>query len=399
MSSSSELSVRGFRIGGKKGGKYGVSIILSVDKASCSVMVTSNKIKAAPVELSMKHVKDNLAQGVVITSGNANAFTGEQGEKDANRICEILSNKYQIEKKDVIVNSTGIIGQKLDMNEIEAMIKEVGSNLKTDDSGITDAANAMRTTDSFEKISSRNLDIGGKKFQITGFAKGAGMIAPDLLHATMIAVILIDAYIPFDKIDEALKKAVEKSFNMINVDGDRSTNDMVILLANGKGSEIQIPPTLQTGLEEVCLDLAKKIVKDGEGATKFFEVEVNGAQSNDDARRAAKAISRSTLVKTAIFGENPNWGRVIAAIGYSGAEFNTSKLSLTLRNEVNEALLVKDGEGVALKGSEEIKLAGEILKGKEVTFKADLGVGDYSAVAFGCDLGYNYVKVNAEYTT
>jgi glutamate N-acetyltransferase/amino-acid N-acetyltransferase len=399
MSSSNELSVRGFRIGGKKGGKYGVSIILSVDKASCSVMVTSNKIKAAPVELSMKHVKDNLAQGVVITSGNANAFTGEQGEKDANRICEILSNKYQIEKKDVIVNSTGIIGQKLDMNEIEAMIKEVGSNLKTDDSGITDAANAMRTTDSFEKISSRNLDIGGKKFQITGFAKGAGMIAPDLLHATMIAVILIDAYIPFDKIDEALKKAVEKSFNMINVDGDRSTNDMVILLANGKGSEIQIPPTLQTGLEEVCLDLAKKIVKDGEGATKFFEVEVNGAQSNDDARRAAKAISRSTLVKTAIFGENPNWGRVIAAIGYSGAEFNTSKLSLTLRNEVNEALLVKDGEGVALKGSEEIKLAGEILKGKEVTFKADLGVGDYSAVAFGCDLGYNYVKVNAEYTT
>jgi glutamate N-acetyltransferase/amino-acid N-acetyltransferase len=257
----------------------------------------------------------------------------------------------------------------------------------------------MRTTDSFEKISNRNLVIGGKRIRITGFAKGAGMIAPDLMHATMIAVLITDAYIPKDKIDGVLQGAVERSFNMINVDGDRSTNDMVVLLANGKRGDPKIHSTLQAGLEEVCLDLAKKIVKDGEGAIKFFQVEVNGALSIDDARRAAKAVVRSTLVKTAVFGENPNWGRVIAAIGYSGAEFNRSRLSLTLRNEVREAILVKDGEGVALKGTDEIKIAGDILKGKEVTFTADLGVGDYSAVAFGCDLGYTYVKVNSEYTT
>ncbi|HDH28857.1 MAG TPA: bifunctional glutamate N-acetyltransferase/amino-acid acetyltransferase ArgJ [Euryarchaeota archaeon] len=394
-----EISVPGFRVGGKRGKKYGLAIVASDVPANCSVMATSNKIRASPVELSLKHARDNVAQGVVISSGNANAFTGEQGERDARRMCELASESLGVDSEDVIVNSTGIIGQNLEMSEIEELIDGVAENLQSNDSGINDAADAMRTTDSFEKIASRNAVVNGENVRVTGFAKGAGMIAPDLLHATMIAVILTDAQVPKDKIDDALRAAVDLSFNMINVDGDTSTNDMVVLLANGTAGNGEAGSSFQTALNAVCLDLARLIVKDGEGATKLFEVEIHGAVSSEDARRAAKSVVRSTLVKTAIFGENPNWGRVVAAIGYSGAEFDKSRLSLRLSDEKEGVVLVEDGVGVALKGTVEIKKAGEILKSSEVRFTADLGVGDFTATAIGCDLGYNYVKVNAEYTT
>jgi glutamate N-acetyltransferase/amino-acid N-acetyltransferase len=393
---SSEVSVPGFRVGGKRGGKYGLAVVVSDSKANCSVMATSNKIRAAPVELSLEHAKDNVAQGVIISSGNANAFTGAQGERDAQRMCELASKSLGFNAENVIVNSTGIIGQNLEMSEIEKLIEAVVENLQSDDSGITDAADAMRTTDSF---SSRTVVVDGSEVRITGFAKGAGMIAPDLLHATMISVIVTDAHIPKKKINQVLGNAVDLSFNMINVDGDVSTNDMVILLANGASGNQDVGGSFQASLNDVCLDLAKLIVKDGEGATKLFEVEIRGAESLDDARRAAKSVVRSTLVKTALFGENPNWGRVIAAIGYSGAYFDKSQLSLLLRNERDEVVLVENGEGIVLKGTDEIKRAGEILKSAEVSFIANLGVGDFTASAFGCDLGYNYVKVNAEYTT
>ncbi len=396
---TSEVSVPGFRVGGKRGKKYGLAIAASDATANCSVMATSNKIRAAPVELSLKHAKDNVARCVVISSGNANAFTGKQGKLDAQRMCDLASEPLGFGSEKVIVNSTGIIGQNLEMSEIESLISEVAKDLQTDDSGITDAADAMRTTDSFEKISSRNVEVDGSEVRITGFAKGAGMIAPDLLHATMIAVILTDAYIARDRIDDVLSDAVDLSFNMINVDGDVSTNDMVVLLANGAPGSREVGGSFQKALNDVCLDLAKMIVKDGEGATKLFEVEICGAESLDDAKRTAKSVVRSTLVKTALFGENPNWGRVIAAIGYSGADFDRSRLSLWLRNDRDEVVLVENGKGVALKGTEEIKRAGEILKSEEVRFIADLGLGDFTATAFGCDLGYNYVKVNAEYTT
>jgi glutamate N-acetyltransferase/amino-acid N-acetyltransferase len=396
---SRDVSVPGFRVGGKCGGKYGLAVVVSESLANCSVMATSNKIRAAPVELSLKHAKDNVAQGVVISSGNANAFTGKQGERDARRMCELASKSLGVDAKNVIVNSTGIIGQNLEMSEIEKLIEGVAEDLKSDDSGIIDASDAMRTTDSFEKISSRHVVDDGSEVRITGFAKGAGMIAPSLLHATMIAVIITNQYIPKEKIDDALREAVNLSFNMINVDGDMSTNDMVVLLANGVTGDREAGGSFQAALNDVCFDLAKMIVKDGEGATKLFEVEIRGAESLDDARRAAKSVVRSTLVKTALFGENPNWGRVIAAIGYSGADFEKSRLSLRLRNERKEVVLVENGEGIALKGTEEIKRAGEILKSEEVRFIADLGLGDFSATALGCDLGYNYVKVNAEYTS
>ncbi len=395
-----EISVPGFRVGGKRSSKYGLAIAVSEGPANCSIVVTSNKIRAAPVELSLKHAKDNLAQGVVISSGNANAFTGTRGARDAQRMCELVSERLGLSSGNVIVNSTGIIGQHLEMGEIESLISEVSEGgLRTDGEGITSAADAIRTTDSFVKITRRNLVVDGKSVRITGFAKGAGMIAPDLMHATMISVILTNARIPRKKIDDVLREAVDLSFNMINVDGDTSTNDMVILLANGEAGNEAVDAGFQEAVNEICLDLAKLIVKDGEGATKLFEVEILGAESLDDARRAAKSVVRSTLVKTALFGENPNWGRVVAAIGYSGALIDKSRLSLQLRNEEDAVVLVKGGVGVALKGSPEIKKAAEILKSSEVRFTADLGVGEHSATAFGCDLGYNYVKVNAEYTT
>jgi glutamate N-acetyltransferase/amino-acid N-acetyltransferase len=399
MVGSNEFSVPGFKVGGKRGKKYGVAIAVSEEKATCSLMVTSNKIKAAPLELSIEHAKDNIAQGVVITSGNANAFTGERGTRDANRICGLVSDDFGLDKKDVVVNSTGIIGQWLEMDEIEKLVEEVAMSLNGDDSRMSDAADAMRTTDSFKKTSSKTIEVDGQAVRLTGIAKGAGMIAPQLAHATMIAVILTDAVIPKEKIDSMLKEAVDQSFNMIIVDGDTSTNDMVVLLANGKAKNNRVEESLQAALNEVCLELAKLIVKDGEGATKFFTMEIRGAGTMEDAKVAARVVAGSTLVKTALFGENPNWGRIIAAIGYSGAKFDQTRLSLSVRNESIEAVLVKDGGGIALKGTEEVKRAKEILKSREVTFTADLGLGEFSATAFGCDLGHNYVKINAEFTT
>jgi glutamate N-acetyltransferase/amino-acid N-acetyltransferase len=398
MADSKILSVPGFRAGGKRGKKYGVALIVPEQKSVCSVMVTSNKIKAAPVQLSLDHAQKGKASAVVITSGNANAFTGERGKKDAQRICEIVSREFNLDVKEVLVNSTGIIGQPLDMGEIEDLIEDAAHDMKNDKIGFMMAAKSMMTTDSFQKISSRRFLLDGKTLTVTGIAKGAGMIAPDLMHATMIAVISTDAVIPGEKIDAVLREAVEKSFNMIVVDGDTSTNDMV-LIANGKANNSFREPEIQKALDEVCLDLAKMIVRDGEGATKFFSARIKGARSLEEARIAARTVAGSTLVKTALFGENPNWGRVIAAVGYSGADFKIERLSLKMGNDKDEVVIVKNGSGVALKGSAEIERAGEILKEKEVTYTIDLGVGDFEATAFGCDLGYSYVKVNAEYTS
>ncbi len=395
---SEKLSIPGFKAGGKRG-RYGLAIVVSEKKAACSVMATSNKIRAAPVDLTMDHVKDKTARAVVISSGNANAFTGNKGLKDAEEMALAVSRTLGINKEDVLVNSTGIIGQRLDIEAIRSLIADTAEELQEGDSGIETAARAIMTTDAFQKISSRSGGKDGASFRVTGFAKGAGMIAPDLMHATMIAVILTDAHIPREKIDGVLGEAVDNSFNMINVDGDMSTNDMVILMANGSSDREFSESSIQKAVDDVCMDLARMIVKDGEGAKKLFEVKIEGAASEEDAKKAAMAVSRSLLVKTAVFGENPNWGRVIAAVGYSGAAFKRQKLGLRLRGAEDEVVLVKDGEGVALKGSEELNIAAEILKESEFRFTISLGVGTSTATALGCDLGHNYVKTNAEYTT
>lgn len=400
MQGSARLSVPGFRFGGTRGKKYGVAIVTSNSRCTCSLMVTSNKIRAAPVELSLAHAQDRSARAVVITSGNANAFTGQKGREDALRIASQGSEILGIRRiEDVIVNSTGIIGQNLFMPEIEELIKKIAHDLKEDDSGVEEAADAMRTTDAFKKIASRTVAVEGKDVKITGIIKGAGMVAPKLGHATMIAVIATNAFIPSSKVDLVLTRAVEESFNMTVVDGDTSTNDMVVLLANGQAGNEDVGYPFQAALDSVCRDLAKMLVKDGEGATKVLNMVVRGAASSEDARKAARAVVSSTLVKTALFGENPNWGRIIAAIGYSGAEFDKNKLSLSLKDSNQEVLLVKNGRGVALKGTEELKIAGEVMKSPELTFTAELGVGEMETTAYGCDLGYGYVKINAEYTT
>ncbi len=362
-------------------------------------MVTSNKIKAAPVEISIKNSKNGRVGAVVITSGNANAFTGEGGHRDAMKICELVSRGFGIKREEVIVNSTGIIGQRLDMSETELLVNEATESLRRDGQGILGAADAIKTTDAFRKMSSKTIKVGGGNVRVTGFAKGAGMIAPKLMHATMICVLLTDAYISNRDAQFILKNAVDKSFNRVIVDGDMSTNDMVVLLASGKAGNKGVDSALQGAVDQVCLDLAKMIVRDGEGATKLLTVEVWGAASEKDAVKAARSIAGSTLVKTALFGENPNWGRVVAAVGYSGADFDKTKLSVSLLNDDSEVALVENGVGLALKGSKEIQEAARILKSREISFRVGLGVGESRAYAYGCDLGYNYVKVNAEYTT
>jgi len=399
MADITDLDVKGFSSNGCRDEKYGLALIVADEPVACSVMVTSNKIRAAPLDISVENSRERKARALVVSSGNANAFTGIKGLKDATRMTEVVADYIGCDSSEVLVNSTGIIGQNLDMECIEGLIKSTFEGIDSSSNGLFNASEAMKTTDAFNKISSKDVSVDNKKVRITGVAKGAGMISPDLMHATMIAVILTDAHVPTEMIDTVLKEAVKNSFNMINVDGDVSTNDMVVLLSSGKANNQAVDEAFQEALNNVCIDLAKMIVKDGEGAGKFMEVFVKGAGSESDARKTAKAVVNSTLVKTALFGENPNWGRVIAAVGYSGADFDKERLSLAVKNSSLEAVLVNRGVGVALKKSNEIQTARKIFEGEELTFIIDLGIGKHSATAYGCDLGPNYVKVNAEYTT
>jgi len=397
MPGKASVSVPGFRASGVRGRRYGLALVSSDARACCSLMVTSNRIRAAPVELSLEHARDGAAQAIVVSSGNANAFTGARGTRDAARMAELAARELGVRKEDVIVNSTGIIGRFLEMEEIEELISRAVSSLSYGDEGFASAAEAMRTTDAFPKIASRVFESGEGEVRVTGIAKGAGMIAPQLVHGTMIALLLTNASVGSEAARAVLREAVEESFNMVVVDGDMSTNDMVVLLANGR-VECDVG-LLGRAVREVCLELARMMARDGEGAGKLFSVQVSGAASLEDARRVARAVAGSTLVKTAVFGESPNWGRVVAAVGYSGAEFDVDALEIRLRCGSELARLVSKGRGVAVEGSEELRKAAEILKNREFSFEIDLGAGGFGATAFGCDLGHRYVKLNAEYTS
>ncbi len=225
------------------------------------------------------------------------------------------------------------------------------------------------------------------------------MIAPDLTHATMLCFITTDAYIPKDKIDEVLTNAVDESFNMLTIDNDTSTNDMIVLMANGMAGNKDIDEKFQEALSYVTLEIAKMMARDGEGATKYIEVQIKGAITKEDAKKAAKTIAGSNLVKTAIYGKNPNWGRIIAAAGYSGANINPNDISLTIETEGKKVCLIEKGKILAFQDSEELKIAEEILKKNEITITLDLNMGDGAATAFGCDMSPEYVRINAEYST
>lgn len=387
-------AVKGILAGGCKKGKHGVGIIY-IGKSTAVAVYTSNRIKAEPLKLTMKNLEDGRISAIIANSGNANCFTGSEGMKDTLRMAKLTADGLLIPEREVAVASTGIIGRKMPMDIIEPLIQNVLEDLENSPKGSRKFAEAIMTTDSFPKEFAVEFELDdGNIAKIGGVAKGSGMIAPNM--ATMLSFITTDVKASSNQLKEALKKAVDESFNMLIVDGDESTNDMVILAATGKSG--QIDDNFQEALNLVCRELAKMIAKDGEGATKYMEVEVLNAKSQEDARRVARTVASSSLVKTALFGADPNWGRIIAAIGYSGAMIDEKKVSIILEGENRSIELIKEGM-IALENSRGLKIAAGIMNEDEIRIIIDLGIGKEKAKAYGCDLTYDYVKINAEYTT
>lgn len=390
---------KGFKAAGvcaeiKKKGKKDVAVIYSEAKCVAAGVFTTNIVRAACVDISRTHLADGTAQAIVANSGNANACTGKQGEEDTVAMANLTAELLGIEPQDVVVASTGVIGVNMPMDKIEAGIKEAVANLSAD--GADCAAEAIMTTDIEPKQIAVELEIQGKPVRIGAIAKGSGMIHPNM--ATMLAFIATDVNISRPCLEKLLKESVDVSYNMISVDRDTSTNDMAVVLANGlAGNEIidddnsPYYQLLKEAFVFVNTHLAKLIARDGEGATRLIEVRVKNADDNTTARLIARSIVSSNLTKAAVFGEDANWGRILAAAGYSGAVFDTSKVDIYLGP-------VKMAEnGVGLNFDEE--QAREALKQETVIITVDLKAGSCEAVAWGCDLSYDYVRINASYRT
>lgn len=373
--------------------KGGLDLALLFSKIPCKAvgLFTQNKIKAAPVLLSQKHLLKRKAQAIVVNSGCANALTGERGFKDAQEMASFTAQKLGISPEDVLVASTGVIGTFLPMERIREGIARISLSKE----GGHNFALAIMTTDPFPKEIAVRGYIKDKEFFIGGVAKGAGMIHPNL--ATMLCFLTTDADVEWGLLKNSLKEAVNKSFNMITIDGETSPNDMVVILANGLAENEPLKERMpeaqifKQALNEVCLYLAKEIVRGGEGATKLIEVKIEGAMDEREAKKAARAIASSPLVKTAIYGSDPNWGRILAALGRSGIKIKEEKIELYLR----DICLFKEGSPLPFDKEE----ARFILSEKEVFIKVKLNIGEGSATAWGCDLTPDYVKINSEYST
>jgi glutamate N-acetyltransferase/amino-acid N-acetyltransferase len=385
-------AVKGVRAGGIKPGKMGLAIIQA--EGNAAGVYTRNKVIAAPLVVTREHIsKTGRLSGVVVNSGNANAFTGVQGLADARIMASSLASKLDVSEELIGVASTGVVGRKLDTGWITAHIDEVLESLGEDADASMSAARSIMTTDTVPKEIAIEMDCG---IRIAGIAKGAGMIEPNM--GTMLAFVYTDAEVHPDVLQSCLTVAVDKSFNMIVVDGDTSTNDMVLVTATGQSGIIPEVSDIQAGLDYVLTELAKMIAVDGEGATKLIESKVTGAATEEDARLVTKAIVRSPLVKSAIFGQDPNWGRIVVAAGYSGANMEPEKISLSFSAGTEVVELVKDGE-VVRNDEETLSQLKAIMAEDEIYIITDLGMGDKSATAWGCDLTYDYVRINAEYTT
>ena len=387
-------AVRGVKASGCKEGKNGLAIITGGGQAVG--VFTTNNVTAAPVIVTRKHlIESKQILAVVANSGSANAFTGPNGIEDAERVAESLARHLHIRTADVAVASTGVIGTPLNVSWIDSKIIEVLPTITDAADGSLEAARAIMTTDTTPKQIAVEVD----GVALGGIAKGAGMIEPQL--STMLAFIYTDAPLTADVLQTCLKKAADLSFNMVVVDGDTSTNDTVLLITTGESSNDIDIDDFQNALNFVCVELAIIIARDGEGATKMMEVTVAGARNRADAIKAAKAVVRSPLVKTALFGADPNWGRIVTAVGYSGAFMEPEALSLALSDgKGTSVVLVENGliRSVGADRLEEKALSG-IMNRKEISILVDLGVGAATATAWGCDLTDDYVRINAEYTT
>ena len=384
--------VWGIHCGIKKTDKKDLALIVSDREAAIAGVFTRNRVKAASVVLGMAKVKTGKGQVIVANSGCANACTGKQGLADAKETAEIAAAEIGIKADQVLVASTGVIGEPLPVPRIRTGIATAMGLLSPN--GWGQAAEAIMTTDIYPKMAAVQEEIGGKTITMAGIAKGSGMIHPDL--ATMLCFIVTDAHIAAPMLRKMLTAALERSFNMITVDGDTSTNDMVLVMANGAAGNKKPAPgskeakKLQACLDEVTRSLAMQVVKDGEGATKFVEIAVRGAKNPAEAKRAAMAIARSYLVKTALFGEDANWGRIMAVLGSCGVDMEESRTDISF----GKAKLVE--KGVAM-GKQAEKEATAALKQREVLLGIDLHKGKGEAMVWTCDLSYEYIKINAAY--
>lgn len=382
-------AVRGVKAEGIKQGKNGLAIMVADARELATTGVfTRNKVIAAPLIITREALSKGDLKAIIANSGCANAFTGGKGIEDARWMAGLLSKKLKCSPEEIGVASTGVIGRYLDKTWLAGHLDEVYDQISSSKEASSACARAIMTTDTLMKEVAVELDNG---VRIAGIAKGSGMIEPNM--GTMLAFLFTDATLSRNALDACLRKAVDKSFNMVVVDGDTSTNDMALLTATGYRDCDE--KTFQDGLDHVCIGLAKMIAKDGEGATRLIEARVSGARTEGDARAAAKAIVRSPLVKTAIYGKDPNWGRVVAAAGYSGAEVDQDRISLKFTGNNKEAVLVDSGMIVEGK-LDELK---SIMESKEILIEVNIGLGEKSATAWGCDLTYDYVKINAMYTT
>ncbi len=394
ITSGTVTSPQGFLAGAVKSGiksqeKLDLAILFSEKPCVAAGVFTTNAIKAAPVILSQKHLKDEKAQTVVVNSGCANACTGDSGMADAVEMTRVVADKLGLSTEDVLVASTGVIGVPLPMECVRAGINQV---VLTKEGG-HELARAMMTTDTVPKEIAISVESKLGEFTIGGVAKGAGMIHPDM--ATLLCFLTTDAVVDAGFLQSALRKAVDASFNMITIDGDTSPSDTVVILANGLAHTETINSRngelFQKALDEVCLYLAKCVARDGEGATKLIEVAVEGALNEAQARLASRTIASSSLLKAAIYGNDPNWGRVVAALGRSGAKVNERKLEVYL----NDVCVMKQGSPVPF-DREEVSTS---LASKEVSVRLHLNLGRGEATAWGCDLSEEYVTINSAYTS
>ncbi len=384
----------GVKAGIKASGHHDVAVIYSTVPAATGAVFTQNKMCAAPVLVSRKVAAKPYAQAIVVNSGCANACTGEQGLKDAEAMQAQAAELLGVENDAVYVCSTGVIGHFMPMDKLAQGISDAVDAM--DESEGESCAMAIQTTDTFIKHAAYELELGGKTVKIAGIAKGAGMIHPNM--ATMLTFLTTDAAVAPDVLKRAVKAAADKSFNMVVVDGDTSTNDSMIVLANGLAeNEIILSeehpdyPAFFEALLACAQDLAKMIARDGEGATKFLEVNVCGAATWDEAKTAAMAIAKSPLVKTAFFGKDPNWGRIVCAAGYSGAQMQPDNVNL----EIGGVRLVEHGMNCNVP-LESLK---DIMEQHDISMKIDLGAGTEEATVWTCDFSYEYVKINGEYHT
>lgn len=396
-------AAQGFRAAGMHCGvkstntdKKDLALIFSEAPCTAAGAFTRNEVKAAPVLLSKKQLASGKARAVIANSGNANACA-PQDMVNALRMAKLASDALKISQEEIVVASTGVIGQKLNIEAIEKGVSELAKNLSIE--GGDDAAEAIMTTDTVKKQAAVEMTIGGKAVRLGGISKGSGMIHPNM--GTMLCFITTDAAISVEMLRKALLSCVNVSFNRISVDGDTSTNDTCVVMANGLAGNAEITAENEDyqefcrGLRHICIKLARMMAADGEGATHLISCAVRHARSEQEAETVSKSIIRSPLVKTAIFGTDANWGRILAAAGYSGVKLEPEKCSIAFRSDIGSIKVCENGRGLLF----DEDIAKRILSEKEITIDFDMNAGSSEATCWGCDLSYDYVKINGDYRT